>query len=327
MTVRCQPDDIVPSSQQEPRHYVIVINAASGSNDCAQVRQRIVERLGAAGCAHEFVPIDDTALISEIATDAASLARSTGALLVAVGGDGTINAVVTAALEHEIPMAVLPQGTFNFFGRTHGIPETTDAAIDVLLHGRLVPVQVARVNERTFIVNASVGLYPQVLEDREAWKQRFGRGRLIAFFSGLATLLRGYHSLRMQISEMDGKARELRTPTLVVANNALQLKLIGIADAPSLERGRLVAITLKHVDKLQMIGLMLRGALGKLGDSERVETFGFQRMTVVTRSRKRRIKVALDGEIFRMAMPLTFEALPNVLQLLVPQAGDEEARQ
>lgn len=303
------------------------MNAASGSNDYTQVRDRIVERLGAAGCTHEFVPIDDTARIREITRDAASLARRTDAVLVAVGGDGTINAVVAAALEHEVPMAVLPQGTFNFFGRTHGIPETTDAAVDVLLHGHFVPVQIARVGNRTFIVNASIGLYPQVLEDREAWKKRFGRSRLIAFFAGLATLLRGYHSLRMQITDAEGRTRELRTPTLVVANNALQLELIGIADAPSVERGRLVAITLKHVGKLQMIGLMLRGALGKLGEAERVETFGFQCMTVATRGRKRRMKIALDGEIFRMAMPLTFEALPNALQLLVPRAGEEAARQ
>lgn len=306
--------------------YVIVINAASGSNDCAQVRASITNRLTEAGCDVEFVAIEDTSRIQDYASKAAKRARDWEAQLVAAGGDGTINAVVAAALEHDVPLAVLPKGTFNFFGRTHGIPETTDAGIDVLLRGRLVPAQVARVNDRTFIVNASVGLYPQVLEDREAWKQRFGRGRLIAFFSGLATLLRGYHSLRLQITDAEGETRELRTPTLVVVNNALQLELIGIADAPTIASGHLVAITLKHVGKLQMIGLILRGAFGKLGEAERVQTFRFRRMTVETRGRKRRFKIALDGEIFRMDAPLVFEALPDALQLLVPQPGEEAVR-
>lgn len=316
----------MPSIDTSSPRYVIVINAASGSDDAAQVQARIAERLIAQGRAHEFVAIDDTSRIQACADQAARRAREWDALLVAVGGDGTINAIVAAALQHKLPLAVLPQGTFNFFGRTHGIPETTDAGIDVLLHGRLVPVQVARVNDRIFIVNASVGLYPQVLEDREAWKQRFGRSRLIAFFSGLATLLRGYHSLRLQITDANGKTRELRTPTLVVANNALQLELIGIDDASRIDSGHLVAITLKHVGKLQMIGLMLRGALGKLGDAERVETFGFRRMSVATRRGKHRFKIALDGEIFQITAPLTFEALPDALQLLVPQPGAAAVR-
>lgn len=308
------------------KRYVIFINAKSGSNDVEEVRARIVECLTKAGCEHEFVAIDDTSRIEEYASKAAQRARDWHAQLVAVGGDGTINAGVTAALNHNVAIAILPQGTFNFFGRTHGIPETTDAGIDVLLTGRLVPVQVARVNDRYFIVNASVGLYPQVLEDREAWKQRFGRSRFIAFFSGLATLLRGYHSLRLEITDADGDTRELRTPTLVIVNNALQLELIGIADAPTIASGHLVAVTLKHVGKLQMIGLMLRGALGRLGDAERVQTFGFRRMTVNTRGRNRRFKIALDGEISRIDAPLAFEALPEALQLLVPQRGEEAVR-
>ena len=326
MFVHREPSDTVPSLNSSAKRYVIVINAASGSNDCAQVRARIVERLTQAGCEHEFIGIDDTSRIQDFANQAARRAREWDAQLVAVGGDGTINALVAAALEHDVPLAILPQGTFNFFGRTHGIPETTDDGIDVLLRGRLVPVQVARVNDRSFIVNASLGLYPQVLEDREAWKQRFGRSRWIAFFSGLATLLRGYHSLHLEITDADGETRELRTPTLIVANNALQLELIGIGDAPTIATGHLVAITLTHVGKLQMIGLILRGALGKLGEAERVQTFGFRRMTVKTRSRHRRFKIALDGEISHIDVPLTFEALPEALQLLVPQPGEEAVR-
>ncbi|MFZ2236486.1 MAG: diacylglycerol kinase family protein [Dokdonella sp.] len=316
----------MPSINTSASRYVIVINAASGSNDCVQVRASIVERLTQAGCAYEFVGIDDTSRIQDFASKAAKRARYWDAQLVAVGGDGTINAVVAAALEHKVPLAILPQGTFNFFGRTHGIPETINAGIDVLLHGRLVPVQIARVNDRSFIVNASLGLYPQVLEDREAWKQRFGRSRWIALFSGLATLVRGYHSLRLEIIDADGETRVVRTPTLVVANNALQLELIGIGDAPTIDTGHLVAITLKHVGKLQMIGLILRGALGKLGEAERVQTFGFRRMTVKTRGRNRRFKIALDGEISRIDAPLVFEAMPDALQLLVPQPGEEAVR-
>lgn len=310
-----------------PASYVIVMNAGSGSNDSADVRRIIAKRLSAAGREHQFELIDEPSRIAEHARKGAQRAKETGAILVAVGGDGTINAVTSAALQAGVPLAVLPQGTFNFFGRNHGIPTDTEAGIDVLIDGQLQPVQVGRVNDRVFIVNASLGLYPQVLEDREAWKQRFGRSRLVAFWSGLATLLRGYRSLHIDLANAEGSSRSLRTPTLVVVNNALQLELIGIDEAPHIERGQLVAITLQRISKLQMLGLVLRGALGKLGEAESVDSFAFTRMTVKPRGRKTRYKIAVDGEIIHLDAPLKFEALPDALHLLLPAPGQEAPRE
>lgn len=314
-------------ARDNPPSYVIVMNAGSGSNDSNAVRERIASRLTEAGITHVFELIDEPSRIAEHARKGAEQAKANGDILVAVGGDGTINAVSSAALKAGVPLAVLPQGTFNFFGRNHGIPTDTEAGIDVLVEGRLQPVQVGRVNGRVFIVNASLGLYPQVLEDREAWKQRFGRSRIVAFWSGLATLLRGYRSMQIDIANADGGSRSLRTPTLVVVNNALQLELIGIAEAPQIHAGQLVAITLKHVGKWQMLGLVLRGALGKLGDAEHVDSFAFSSMTVRPRGNRKRFKIAVDGEIIHLDAPLTFEALPDSLQLLLPPPGKEAARE
>ena len=60
-------------------------------------------------------------------------ARSDGGVIVAAGGDGTLNTVVQALWEHPIPFGALPRGTFNFFGRQHGLPTDTDAALPHLL--------------------------------------------------------------------------------------------------------------------------------------------------------------------------------------------------
>jgi diacylglycerol kinase family enzyme len=56
---------------------------------------------------------------------------------------------------------VLPQGTFNYFSRTHGIPLDTTDATRALLAGMIRPVQVGLLNDRVFLVNASLGLYPR----------------------------------------------------------------------------------------------------------------------------------------------------------------------
>lgn len=283
--------------------------------------------------------IDDLKATVQGAVDAA---MKDNGVVVAVGGDGTINAVATAALASRCMFGAVPQGTFNYFGRTHGIPEDRDAAIEDLLHGQLLPVQVGLVNDHVFLVNASVGLYPELLEDREAFKQRYGRSRLVALWSALITALGDHRYLDMTLDQ-DGKRIYLRTTTLFIGNNRLQLEQVGILQAESLKQGQLAGIAVNPVGTLAMLWLAARGALGKLGDADNVIGFSFRSLTVVPRgllrgkrsthrteheagrksSAKHRIKVAADGEIMWLQAPLEFRVAPEPL-LLFKRVHDED---
>jgi diacylglycerol kinase family enzyme len=192
----------------------------------------------------------------------------------------------------------------------------------------LLPVQVGLVGERVFLVNASLGLYPQLLEDREAWKRQFGRSRLVALGAGLVTLLRGHRSLRLRV-EAQGQERELRTPTLFVGNNALQLEQLGFPEARAVDAGRLAAIALHPVGRLAMLGLLWRGAFGRLGEADEVIHIATRQLTVrpgrrLVAWRSHRIKVATDGEVAWMRLPLTFRVAPQTLDLLRPPAPAPE---
>ncbi len=237
----------------------------------------------------------------------------------AAGGDGTLNAVAQAVHGQGPAYAVLPQGTFNYFGRTHGISQDIELSTRALLRARMEPVQVGRVNGRLFLVNASLGLYPQLLEDRETAKRQLGRSRWVALFSGLRTLSNGGHQLTLDI-EQAGQQRRVRTPTLFVGNNRLQLERIGIAEETALKSGRLVGIVVRPTSGLAMLGLALRGALGRLGDAGNVDSFTFKRLDVAPR-RTKRIKVALDGEVLWMTVPLRFD-IPEPLPLMLPVPED-----
>lgn len=297
----------------------VVMNAGSGADDAAVARATIERTLTEAGRPHVLRLVDAPARLPAIAREAVEQAGRDGGIVVAAGGDGTINAVAQALLGGGCPFGVLPQGTFNYFSRTHGIPSETEAALRVLLTARAHPVQAGLVNDRVFLVNASLGLYPQVLEDREAYKRQYGRSRLVALWSALATLLRGHRQLRLRI-EHDGEppaARELRTPTLFVGNNRLQLEQIGIGEAPQLDAGRLAAIALRPVGLLEMSWLLLRGAFGQLGEADQVTSFAFERL--VARPRARRAKVATDGEVRWMTTPIEFRLAPQPLWLLKPE--------
>ena len=299
--------------------FFILMNGGSGRHDKGDVQSIVGEVMRAAGRQHTIEVVTQPGQLPAAATRVVKQAREAGGVVVAAGGDGTINAVAQAALGSGCPFGVLPQGTFNYFSRTHGIPSDTRAAAELLTRARAHPVQVGRINERVFLVNASLGLYPQLLEDREAFKQQYGRSRVVAFVSSLATLSRHHRRLRLRIEKGDS-VRELRTPTLFVGNNRLQLEQTGFAESRATEHGLLAAVAIKPVGTLAMLWLMLRGAVGRLGEAENVESFAFRRITVtpVGALGGRRLKVATDGEVAWMTGPLEFGVASEPLMLLRP---------
>ena len=212
----------------------------------------------------------------------------------AAGGDVTLNAVAQVTLGSGCEFGVIPQGTFNYFGRTHGITTDATEATRALLTARVYPVQVGLVNDRVFLVNASLGLYRQSLEDREEEKQRFGRSRLIAAWAAVGTILRSYRPMLIKLQREDAEL-ELRTLTLVVGNNRLQLEQIGL-DTDVVEDGKLAALVLRPVSTLALLGLLVRGAMGRLSKARGVDSFALTRLTVTpSNPRIRRLKIATDG--------------------------------
>ena len=319
----------------------VVVNAGSGSHNGDDDQQTMARVFEEAGRQVEFLLIEKPSQIAGLAKQAVELAHANAGVVVAAGGDGTINAVASAVLAGAArgqlcAFGVLPQGTFNYFGRAHGIPQDTEAAARALLSASVAPVQAGLVNGQVFLVNASVGLYPQLLEDREAWKQRLGRSRVVAFFSGMATLLRARQQLRLQIESTDAPGllgsptapRLLRTPTLFVGNNQLQLTRVGIDPdhADGVAQGELAALVVRPIGTASLFWLLLRGIIGRLGDADNIDTFSFKRLIVSPKGR-RRIKVATDGETRWLAVPLRFEVSPQPLMLMVPSAADRVAIQ
>jgi diacylglycerol kinase family enzyme len=316
----------VPPPQVDPASALLfVINGAAGSGDADTRRQAIEGALQAAGRRGELL-FSAPADLAGVAQEAATRALATRAAVVAVGGDGTLNTVARAAHEVGCAMGVVPQGTFNYFARTHGIPADPAEAVNLLLRSVPVPVQVAGINDRVFLVNASLGLYPDLLKDREAYKARFGRSRWVAFLAGCATLLRAQRRLRLHI-ESAGHVRDVQTLTLFLGNNRLQLQQFGAEPEDTLSGtpgdGSLAALMLRPIGTLSMVGLMLHGAMGRLGEAAGVEGFEFQHMVIrpTLAPGRRTITVAYDGEVQLMRAPIDIRVLDRPLYLLhAPEA-------
>jgi diacylglycerol kinase family enzyme len=325
MSVEAHPEpchDAAPLTMPGSGSLLVLINPSSGEGEAARKREVLQRVFTEAGRPCEMVPVASPRMLAGACEAAGRQAAASDGVLVAVGGDGTLNTAAQAAIAHGVPLGVIPQGTFNYFGRVHGISLDLESAARALVHASPTPVQVALLNGKLFLVNASLGLYPQLLQDREAFKAQFGRHRWVALLSGLVTLFKWRHQLRVEI-EVDGQVRPVRTPTLVVGNNRLQLERLGLAPevVGRVGAGELAALVVRPIGTGAMLWLMLQGAFGRLGEAQDVESFAVRSLTVSVRG-MRRVKVAADGEVGAMSTPIRFEVSPRPLLLMMPQPQD-----
>ncbi len=304
----------------------IVMNARSGHLD-AHARIETVRRVMAAdGRAHTLITIDDPRGLGGAIRRAIDWATPRSGAVVVAGGDGTLNAAAKAVIPAGLAFGVLPQGTFNYFARTHGVASDTESALHALLRASPSPVQVGRVNGQVFLVNASLGLYPELLADREWFKRRLGRYRFNAAIAAVWTILRKRRRWTLDL-ELGDRHERVSAITLFVGNNRLQLEEVGAARARAPAQGRLAGILVHPMSRWALLSLAVRGALGALADDPNTREFAFRKLTVTPArgGARRGVKIGVDGEVLRLVPPIVFDVSPEPLRLLLPPATAVDA--
>lgn len=272
--------------------------------------------------------------IVQLAASAVDSACRDGGLVVAAGGDGTINAVASAAWSRGAAMGVVPLGTFNYFAREQSLSLDPAQAVEdifqVLRCGQLRPVNVGLVNERMFLVNASLGLYPRLLDERERASTRFGRSRLVAIAASIWSILRGGSARRWRLALRPDRHAPLQqqehlATTLFVGNNPLQLERVGIAQARAVSDGEhLAAVLLRPQASEAPARLVWNAAMGKLAQDDAVLSLACTELVAEPAGRRpRRLKVAFDGEREWMAPPIRFSLGERPLWLAAPTPPDQ----
>jgi len=301
----------------------ILLSAPSGKDDPKEVRKIIEDTLVAAGRNFTIYFIEDPEDLVTIAQQAVKSAIADKDILVAAGGDGVINTVIQQVIQSDCRVGIIPQGTFNFFARTHQIPEALDGALDTILNGYCEPVQIGMINDKVFLVNASLGLYPDLLETREKFKSRWGRSRFVAVIAGLYFLALNRQIIHLKLTTQT-RSIKLETPSLFVANNSLQLENVGIAEAEKIEQGKLVAIVPRPLNKLAMVKLLFKGIFADLGNDKNILSFTFDKMTVrFARFFGSHVKAAIDGEIIWLKTPIEISVAERALLLVKPRPTND----
>jgi diacylglycerol kinase family enzyme len=247
--------------------------------------------------------------------EAAREAAASSAAVVAAGGDGTVNAVASALAGTTVPLGVLALGTLNHFARDMRLPLDVQQAVAAIAEGRTVRVDVGRVNDRTFVNNASIGVYPNIVELRDRMRRQ-GRSKLTAFARATITVLRTYRGVTIALTSDNGRWVG-RTPFVFVGNNEYTVDGFGLGERQTLVQGRLVAYVAPRMRSRRLPLLFARALAGRALQSGAFEIFAARHLEL-SMSAGLRVRVALDGEVSTMTPPLRFASDPQALHVLHP---------
>jgi len=295
----------------------ILLNAKAGQLDRAECEKRARElREGFAkrGVTAETHLVEGRRLTSTAREIAERAAQEGIAAVVAAGGDGTVSAVAAGIADRDITMGVIPLGTLNHFAKDMGVGEV-ELAMDVIAAGRAEPVDVGEVNGRVFVNNSSIGLYPEMVIERDEERRKNGRGKWPAMARAAVRTLLRFPLLHVAIA-LAGKIMSARTPIVFIGNNEYERGVRALGSRRRLDRGRLAIYTVRATRRLHMFWVLLR-ALVKRSKLADFEAHAVERADIVTT--KRSLEVALDGEVVRMKPPLQYRTRPGALRVFAPE--------
>lgn len=251
-----------------------------------------------------------------IAARAKAAVRDGATLVIVGGGDGSISAAAGALAGSKAALGILPLGTLNHFARDLGIPFDLDQAAAAIASGKERRVDIAEVNGRAFVNNASIGLYPLMVLDRDAQRQRLGRSKRLAMLVASIRTMTRFHARRLKLSTDGGEAR-VDTPLLFVGNNEYRLALPGAGRRETLDRGELSVMVMRSKSLPGFIAATGRALLGISRDDDMVRLEGVRELKVD--SARSRLTLAMDGETVTLPTPLTFRIGPKALRVIVPR--------
>jgi YegS/Rv2252/BmrU family lipid kinase len=296
-----------------PPDVLLIVNPAARNGDAARLESPLSEWADARGGARVL------ATRSPAEASAAAAASSGSRVVIAVGGDGTVNAVVNGLMA--VPAAarpalgVLPAGSGNDFSRMIGVAADPMGAVDRVLGGRARLLDVGSCNGRWFINAVSIGLDARVAERATEIKESTGRSGLGLYLSAVGpTLLHDLTPHDVCIA-WDGEAAEPARVTLIAVTNGTTYGG-GFKVAPDAmpDDGLFDTVV---VDEMGLLEASWRVPSFVLGWHTRMRPVHMGRHAFATIESTSALPAQIDGEIFR-ATRFDIQIEPGALAVMSP---------
>ncbi len=296
------------------RRIAAILNSTAGSRLGEAQAGQIAAAFEKRGVAAHILREKDGSKLRRVAGSLLSQGFDT---LVAGGGDGTVSAVAAEVVKRDATLGVLPLGTLNHFAKDLGVPLDIEEAIEIICAGETRLVDVGSVNDHSFINNSSLGLYPDQVRVRQKWRDKLGKwpAMIIASF----IVLTRFPYLRI-VAELNGERVVRRCPMVLISNNRYELDPRSLGRRTELDGRVLGLYLLRDEGRAGLLRVVLHSLVYRPEDATSFENYSAAEIKISTR--RRRIRVALDGEVFKLTSPLYYSTVPGRLRVLAPKRDD-----
>ena len=290
----------------------VLLNRGGGAvRDDPHIVDKVTDALRKAGIEGEI----ELASGGDCAIRCRAVAERGDELLIIGGGDGTISTAASALMDTNTLLGILPLGTLNHFSRDLHIPQKLEEAAALIGRRSERRVDVGEMNDRVFINNSAIGLYPLMVVDRDQQRQRLGRRKSLAMIIASLRMLARFNHQRLTLTVNDEKAR-VDTPLLFVGNNDYRIDLSAPGQRDSIEEGKLSVLVMRKKTRRGFVAASVRALAGRRrpDDMARIEDVGRLRVE----STRSMLAVSLDGEVVRVAPPLNYKIRKKALRVIAP---------
>ena len=301
-------------ANDRPQHARIILNPLAGHVDDVSAVQRAAAVWQARGWQVDLFTTRYAGHAVDLARDAAEAGCD---LVVAAGGDGTVNEVVNGIAGTRTALAALPFGTGNVWVRETKLPLHPEAAAAALLDGAPYALDLGQAGSRYFLLMAGVGFDASVARTvRPELKRRLG---IMAYLVQALTIARDVRGTRARIV-LDGRPVKGHVLMVVIGNSRLYGGFLQITHHASLTDGLLDVAVIKGQNArsapIHLLSILLRRHHFN-------PDMAYYRAYEVTVSGSVPLDVQVDGELIGVT-PMTFRVVPGALQAWLPPAAAQE---
>jgi diacylglycerol kinase (ATP) len=265
-------------------------------------------QLGSHGYEVEFKPTAYPLHAMDLARQAVDAGNTD--LVIAAGGDGTVNEVACGIALSPIPLAVLPCGTGNVLAKELGIPDRIPDAVNLIPRSKPTRVALGKGDSRYFVMMAGVGVDAEIVyELNSKVKRTFGEA---GFWLEALRHWSTRHPLARFSVDVDGNAHQASFAIISrVGWYAGGVKITSKADLRSDQFDVCLFKGTSRFDYLRYLSGVLSGTHPNFHD------IVYTRGTAIRMTAETQIRVQMDGEIVG-TLPMAFQFVPNALTLLIP---------
>jgi diacylglycerol kinase (ATP) len=293
----------------------IIHNPVAGSGKRNNRASRLIVKLTEAGHAVRTYttgkPGDATTLAQQAIFEGAEV-------VVAAGGDGTVNEVIQGMVGSEVPLAVYPAGTTNVWCKQVKMPRNPRRAAGVIGGGLRRQIDLGRANNRYFLLMTGIGLDGEITQAVDLkLKKRIGKAAyaLAAVQAGLR--FRAV-PITLELDDLDGQMRSVTTRTgMVIVTNTERYAVMKLAREAQMDDGQLEILVFKEKNFFSR----LRRAVSLLTSScDRDPNIERYRVRHVRIEVANSVGMQIDGDPtgYTDAAPLNIECIPAALKVIVP---------